>query len=199
MRFACLPLAVLAPVLVPACREADAGVDLRIGVHSVEVDGTGLSAGGLRVDDASPTLFYGSVLDRGTRRYTYLVVGPPVDVASDAAWSNPSRSTYGDGALASTQSFLRRGEPVLTATYDARATDDGAVVDERRTLQGADLPLERGWLFLFDFEDPDSGLTPVDVAMPKVPADGADLDGFTEMFVADLVRRNADVAAFVER
>ncbi|MEM1451190.1 MAG: hypothetical protein AAF957_21510 [Planctomycetota bacterium] len=160
---------------------------------SAESDGYGVTGGGVRSAAGEPTVFYGTVSERGARRYTYLVIARGLDSLGE----QPSRSVGGTstatGDRLESEHVLTVDDVQLAATFSATVGDAG-LVDAVTRLGGE--PVESGqWLFVFDGDDPSAGFQPVEAPAPDVPHDLARLDGFTRRLVGELARGNESVRA----
>lgn len=194
MRLACLLLLVPAPILLPACEWESS---MSISGSTVSSDAAGASVGGYRLHSSEPTFFYGTVLDGGVRRFTYLVIAP--SAGSDAVMSSKdaSTATIGGGSIEASHDFEGK-----TMDFEARFTASVDPTSQRLTesslqVQGREITAEDGWCFLADLAAKPDELVPVACSMPELPVDPENLDAVTTAFVTQLVADDPAVAAFL--
>jgi hypothetical protein len=161
----------------------------------------GVQGGGARFALGEASVLYGSLLENGQRRYSYLVIGPKV--RGGEAHFNSVGSVYceGDitGSASKTEDECTFGEAKITANFAATVGPKGTFEEQKLTLQGVEFDPGSGWLYLFDASK--SGDAPrlhkIDLEMPELPESGEGLLAFTMEFVARLIEEDPIVAAFV--
>lgn len=181
-------LALAAPLALAACSGSLPPFHVTSSGACSESDGLGASGGGFHLATGEPVLFFGTVLEKETRSYTYLVVGRDVLRGDDSFQQSHNVETSADGAsLESSCDYLVDGtsfEAEFTASIEKRA-----IVDRSLKLNGRSIP-EGQWLFVYDADDPEKGLVAVEHEMPALPRDMAKIGEFTVQFAAGLALDN---------
>ena len=192
----CALALLLIPFLTTSCSDPGSATKVSHPGMSASSGDAAASGGGFRKEAGEPTLFYGTVVGQGTRRYTYLVVGPRLVVGRDYRSANAGSTSIDGRDLHGSHRGDRRCQPLGPFPGQTRAGDKRAPGIRARHPQRV-MPPDDGWFYLFDWRDPESTPRPIAIEMPELPSDLDDLAGFTEEFVSQLVRTNEAVGVFV--
>lgn len=158
-------------------------------------DSYGVTGGGFRVATGEPTLFYGTSSNATTRRYTYLVIARDLLEGEVFAAQSNSGSASSDGKELKADHTMEVNGETIRAAF-AAAVGERGFESMVTTVNGREFTSEQ-WLFLFDPEGADGGLTPLEAEMPELPMALGELDAFTVSFAEELAKSNAEVKAFL--
>ncbi len=153
------------------------------------------SGGAFRAKNGQPAFFYGTIVESGKRRFTYLVISPdPLRSSRSTNVEESGRSSADGQKLESSHSVTIDGQALASRS---RATIQGAKLEDvTLELNGKEQP-SGSWLFVLRDAPAGATLTPVTLPSPSLPANLDDVAEFTAGFVSTTVRENAAVRALL--
>ncbi len=187
--------AMLLIFLASSCGESNAPIHASMSGSGSSIGNVAVSGGGHQGGTGLVTLFYGTAMENGARRFTYLVAGPVSPVKDEFQDESSGNTTINNDTISCAHAYEVNG---VKLSVDFTATHDSdAIVNPILALQGQPVPAEDGWFFLFDWGNGESTPRPVAVAMPELPTDLEEVPSFTNEFVTELMLTNEEVRKFV--